>query len=131
MDVDVIHGYLRRSYWAEGIRREVVEASIGGSIVLGAFDTRDGSQVAFARAVTDRATFAWLCDVFVLEEHRGAGISKRLVETMLAHPDIATVRRWCLATRDAHRLYTRFGFTPVPEDRWLERRSPPSAWKEP
>lgn len=131
MDIDVVHGYLRKSYWSQDIRRDVVEAAIRGSIVLGAFDLRSGVQVAFARAVTDRATFAWLCDVFVLEEHRGAGLSKRMVEAMLAHPDLTTLRRWCLATRDAHTLYTRFDFVPVPEGRWLERKSPVAAWTEP
>lgn len=130
MDVDVIHGYLRRSYWSEGIRRDVVEAAIRGSIVLGAFEKASGKQVAYARAVTDRATFAWLCDVFVLEEHRGRGISKEMVRAMMAHPELQTLRRWCLATRDAHGLYVQNGFEEVPAGRWLEKRLSVEGWKE-
>jgi GNAT superfamily N-acetyltransferase len=130
MDIDFIHGYLARSYWSEDIRREVTERAIKNSIVIGAFDDSTGKQVSFARVVTDRATFAWLCDVFVIEEHRGHGLSKLMVESLLVHPDLQSLRRWVLATRDAHTLYTRFGFEPVLQDRWLEKRLPVEAWKQ-
>ncbi len=129
MDLDVIHGYLTRSYWCPGIRRDVVESAMKASVVVGAFEVGSGRQVAYARAVSDRATFAWLCDVFVLEPHRGVGLSKRMLDAMFSRPDLQTLRRWCLATRDAHTLYTRYGFEPVPADRWLEKRLPPAAWQ--
>jgi GNAT superfamily N-acetyltransferase len=128
MDLDVIHGYLSRSYWSEGIRREVVAASLKSSVVVGAFEETAG-QVGFARVVTDRATFAWLCDVFVLEEHRGRGLSKRMVQELVSHPELQTLRRWCLATRDAQGLYERFGFAEVPSGRWYELRLPTDRWK--
>lgn len=129
MDLDVIHGYLSRSYWSEGIRRDVVAASLKSSIVAGAFEAAAG-QVGFARVVTDRATFAWLCDVFVLEEHRGHGLSKHMVQALISHPELQTLRRWCLATRDAQGLYERFGFAEVPAGRWYEMRLPAEQWKE-
>ncbi|HLO40597.1 MAG TPA: GNAT family N-acetyltransferase [Phycisphaerales bacterium] len=131
MDVDFIHAYLARSYWSKDIRRDLTERAIKNSIVIGAFDESTGKQVSFARVVTDRATFAWLCDVFVIEEHRGHGLSKMMVEALLAHPDLQTLRRWVLATKDAHGLYTRYGFEPVPDGRWLEKRLPVEAWQEP
>lgn len=111
LDVDVIHGYLTRSYWAEGIPREVVARSLEHSLGFGAY--LGARQVGFARVVTDRATFAWLCDVFVLEEARGRGVSKRLMECVLAHPELQGLRRFSLATRDAHELYRRYGFEPL------------------
>jgi GNAT superfamily N-acetyltransferase len=110
LDRDVIHGFLSRSYWADGIPREVVDRSIGNSLCFGVFD--DDRQVGFARVVTDRATYAYLADVFVLEPHRGRGLSKWLLECVLAHPDLQGLRRWQLATRDAHGLYARYGFEP-------------------
>ncbi|MCC6406017.1 MAG: GNAT family N-acetyltransferase [Planctomycetes bacterium] len=111
IDLDVVHGYLVRSYWAAGIPRELVERSLEHSLVFGAYLA--GRQVGFARVVSDRATFAWLCDVFVLEEARGRGVSKRLVECVLAHPELQGLRRFSLATRDAHGLYARYGFEPL------------------
>ncbi|MCE9593499.1 MAG: GNAT family N-acetyltransferase [Planctomycetes bacterium] len=119
LDVDVIHGYLTRSYWAEGIPREVVERSLEHSLGFGAY--LGARQVGFARVVTDRATFAWLCDVFVLEEARGRGVSKRLMECVVAHPDLQGLRRFSLATRDAQELYRRYGFEPIGDPtRYLE-----------
>jgi GNAT superfamily N-acetyltransferase len=106
-----------------------VENAIRNSLVLGAFDSTSGAQVAFARVITDQSTFAYLCDVFVLEEHRGRGLSKRMVRHLLDDPRLQTVRRWCLATRDAHDLYRMFGFEQVDAGRWMERRSPPAVWK--
>ena len=113
LDLDVIHNYLTRSYWAEGVPREIVARSIANSICFGIYHGAD--QVGFARVITDRATFAYIADVFVLENHRGQGLSKRLMEVILAHPELQRLRRWLLATRDAQGLYAKFGFTdPVP-----------------
>jgi len=97
-----------------GRTREVVERSIAGSTCFGVFDGK-GRQVGFARVVTDEATFAWICDVFVLPEARGRGLSKSLVRAIVEHPDLQNMRRWLLGTRDAHKLYARFGFEPLPE----------------
>jgi len=112
LDVDAIHAYLSRSYWAEGIPRETVERSIEGSLCFGLFDP-DGAQVGFARLITDRATFAYLCDVYVLEAQRGRGLGRWLIDTVAAHPDLAGLRRMVLVTRDAHALYAPVGFTPL------------------
>ena len=111
MDVDVIHGYLTQSYWSPGIPRATVERAIANSLCWGVFHGE--AQVGFARVVTDRATFACLADVFILEAHRGKGLSKLLVQAVLAHPDLQGLRRFTLATRDAHGLYGRFGFKPL------------------
>jgi len=111
LDLDVIHGFLAGSYWARGVPREVVQRSLEGSLCFGVFD--GASQVGFARVVTDRATFAYLADVFVLESHRGRGLALWLMECILQHPDLQGLRRWALATRDAHGLYSRVGFTPL------------------
>lgn len=109
VDVDVVHGFLSTSYWAEGIPREVVARSIAGSLNLGVYDA-DGAMVAFARMVTDRATFAWLADVFVVPEQRGHGLGRFVVSTLLEHSDLKGVRRIMLATADAHELYRSYGF---------------------
>jgi len=109
-DLDAIHAYLTRSFWAAGISRGLVERSLRDALSWGLFDgTR---QVGFARMVTDRATFAWLCDVYVLEEYRGQGLGKWLMDEVMAHPDMQGLRRIMLVTRDAHGLYERHGFTP-------------------
>jgi GNAT superfamily N-acetyltransferase len=111
LDLDVIHGFLsQRSYWAEGIPRDVVERSIRNSLAFGVYD--EDRHVGFARVVTDRATFAFVADVFVLEAYRGRGLAKWLMECVMAHPDLQDLRRWLLATRDAHGLYARYGFRP-------------------
>jgi GNAT superfamily N-acetyltransferase len=130
MQIDVIHGYLRTTYWSPGVRRQVVERAIAGSIVVGAFERRSGAQVGFARAVTDRATFAWLCDVFVLPEHNRRGLARAMVRELMADPDLQTLRRWSLATKDAHGVYAHLGFTPVQPDRWMELKLPPEAWQD-
>ena len=109
LDLEVVHGYLSRSYWAAGIPEDVVRRSIENSLCFGVY--RGEEQAGFARVVTDRATFAYLADVFVLEEHRRQGIGKWLVEVILSHPDLQGLRRWMLATRDAHDLYRRYAFT--------------------
>lgn len=109
MDVDAVHAFLSRSYWAPGVPREVVERSLRGALCFGLF--KGGAQVGLARVITDRATFAYLSDVYVLEEHRGQGLSKWLVQVILAHPDLQGLRRFVLATKDAHGLYEKFGFS--------------------
>jgi GNAT superfamily N-acetyltransferase len=108
LDVDAIHAFLTRSYWAAGVTRERVAKSLEGSLCFGLFDGE--RQIGFARVVTDRVTFGYLCDVYVLEEYRGRGLGKRLVEAVRAHPDLRTLRRLLLKTRDAHGLYEQFGF---------------------
>ena len=112
LDISAVHAYLTRSYWSPGISRAVVEKAIAGSLCFGLF-TEQGNQVGFARAITDGATFAYLADVYVLEEHRGKGLGKWIVETILAHPSLQGLRRILLATRDAHKLYAQFGFEPL------------------
>jgi GNAT superfamily N-acetyltransferase len=123
LDVDAIHQYLVTSYWARGIPREVVERSIQHSLNLGMYEGR--RLIGYARWVTDRATVAYLGDVFVLERWRGKGLGRWLVETATSHPDVQGMRRWMLLTRDAHPLYKRVGFKPLEApDRWMERRWP-------
>ncbi|HET9496254.1 MAG TPA: GNAT family N-acetyltransferase [Chloroflexia bacterium] len=124
VDLDVVHGYLVRSYWSEGIPRYIVERAVANSMCFGVYEEGSGRQVGFARVVTDRATFAWLADVFVLEEYRGRGLSKLLMATIMDHPDLQTLRRFTLATKDAHGLYAQFGFTPLDNpDRFMVRRN--------
>ncbi len=109
LDVALIHRYLsEESYWAKGIPRERLERAIANSLCFGVFE--DGAQVGFARVITDRATFAYLADVFVLPSHRGRGISKTIMEAVRAHPDLQGLRRWHLSTLDAHGLYEQYGF---------------------
>jgi GNAT superfamily N-acetyltransferase len=108
LDLEVIHGYLSTSYWAAGVPESVLRRSVENSLCFGVF--RDETQAGFARAVTDYATFAYLADVFVLEEHRGRGLGKWLVEVVLSHPDLQGLRRWMLATKDAHELYRKYAF---------------------
>jgi GNAT superfamily N-acetyltransferase len=103
-----IHAFLAHSYWAEGNPRAIVDRSIEGSLSFGLFE--GARQIGFARAVTDRATFAYLADVYVLESHRGRGLGRWLVECVTAHPDLQGLRRQILVTRDAHELYRPFGF---------------------
>jgi N-acetylglutamate synthase-like GNAT family acetyltransferase len=111
LNLDVIHGFLSNSYWAKNIPRDLVERSIRNSLCFGIY--RDGKQVGFARVISDFATFAYLADVFVLPEHRGKGVSKQLMETILEHRDLQGLRRFFLATLDAHGLYAQFGFEPL------------------
>jgi GNAT superfamily N-acetyltransferase len=110
LDIPRIHRFLStEAYWSPGVPREVVERSIENSICFGVY-TAGGEQIGFARVVTDRATFAWLADVYIESGHRGQGLGKRLVTTILDHPDLQGLRRWMLGTADAHELYRRFGF---------------------
>lgn len=110
-DFEAIHACLTQSYWSPGIPRTTVERAAANSLCFGVFHA--GKQVGFARMITDRATFAYLADVYVLEAHRGKGVSKKLMAFIMAHPDLQGLRRMMLATRDAHGLYTQFGFTPL------------------
>ncbi len=110
LDIDAIHAYLSRSFWAEGIPKDTVARSLANSLCFGLFD--EGAQIGLARVVTDRATYAYLCDVYVLESHRTRGLGKWLIETVMAHPDLQGQRRFQLVTRDAHGLYSRHGFAP-------------------
>ena len=122
-DVDVVHAFLRDSYWSPGISREVVARGCANSLCAIARAESDGHEalIGFARLVTDRASFAWLCDVFVLPAWQGRGIARSLVRTLRAHPELQGLRRWLLATRDAHGVYAPLGFAPLAApERWLE-----------
>jgi RimJ/RimL family protein N-acetyltransferase len=124
LDLDLIHGVLRETYWSPGIPRGIVCRAIAGSIAFGVYAT-SGGQVGFARVVTDRATFAYLADVFIVETERGRGLGKWLMSIIVEHPDLQNLRRWLLGTRDAHALYAQFGFTPLgAPERFMERHDP-------
>ena len=124
LDIDLIHDFIsNHSYWGSGRSRDVVLRSIENSMAFGVYH-RD-RQVGFARIVTDYATFAWVADVFVVPEHRGRGLSKWLMEVIVAHPKLQGFRRWVLATKDAHGVYKKFGFTELRRpERWMERPDP-------
>jgi GNAT superfamily N-acetyltransferase len=116
LDIALIHDFLRSSYWAQDIPRSVVEKSVEYSLCFGVFCDR--TQVGFARVVTDFAAIAYLADVFVVPEHRGRGVGKRLIRAVLEHPELQGLRRFILATKDAHGFYASVGFQPLshPED---------------
>jgi GNAT superfamily N-acetyltransferase len=121
LDVAAIHDYLsNRSYWAEGRSLETVQRSIRNSLCFGLYES--GRQVGFARVVTDQTTFAWLCDVFILEPWRGRGLSKWLMDCIVRHPGLQGLRRVVLATKDAHELYRPYGFAPLSSpERYMEK----------
>lgn len=123
-DLGVVHGFLsRHAYWCPGIPCAVVAKALAHSLCFSAW--RDGAQVGFARVVTDRATFAYLADVFVLPEYRGRGVATALMDAVMAHPDLQSLRRFLLATSDAHALYARYGFTAIARtERFMERYRP-------
>lgn len=122
LDVARVHGWLASSYWTPGIARELVERGIAGAHCLGAY--LDGAQIGFARTISDRASFAWVADVWVDESGRGKGLGRRLVGWFLEHPDYATVRRFALVTADAHGVYEGLGFhLPIRPERYMERLS--------
>lgn len=119
IDMDVVHGFLAASYWAANIPRATLQRALGHSLCFSLL--KDGVQIGFARCVTDRATYAYLADVFVLDAHRGAGVGTWFMQVVLSHPDLQGLRRFQLATRDAHGLYRKFGFdTPAHPDRLME-----------
>jgi N-acetylglutamate synthase-like GNAT family acetyltransferase len=124
LDVDVIFNYLNgESYWAQGITRQTLTKAIDNAMCFGVY--HDKKQIGFAKVVTDKATFAYLADVFILEQYREIGLSKWLIQTIKQHPDLQGLRRWMLATADAHGLYAQFGFEPVNNpERWMQIFSP-------
>jgi GNAT superfamily N-acetyltransferase len=123
IDLGIVHGFLTESYWAKGIPREVVARSIENSLCFGVYG--HGKQVGFARVITDYATYAYIGDVFVLESYQGDGLGKWLMECILRHPWLQGLRRWSLATMDAHGLYAKFGFTPLKTpERFMELHDP-------
>lgn len=123
LDIEVIHGFLDRSYWAAGRSRETIRRSIENSLPFGVY--KGEQQVGFARVITDYATFAWIADVFILDEFQGQGLGKWLMEVIIAHPDLQGFRRWVLATKDAHEIYRKFGFEELRHaERWMERHDP-------
>jgi GNAT superfamily N-acetyltransferase len=122
-DIEWAHQHISQSYWASGMPRQTFARAVANSLCFVA--RRKGVPIGFARVVTDRASFAYLCDVIVHDAHRGQGVGKALVTHLLAHPDLQGLRRICLMTRDAHTLYTRFGFEPMPDPtRYLQRHNP-------
>jgi GNAT superfamily N-acetyltransferase len=123
LDVVLVHNFLANSYWAQHIPLETVRRSIDYSLCFGIY--KAGQQVGFARVITDYATYAYLADVFVLEAHRGQGLSRWLMECIADHPELQGLRRWALVTRDAHDLYKKFGFEELRSpQRWMERHDP-------
>ncbi len=123
LDLQLIHSYLsNESYWATNIPIEIVRTSVANSLCFGLY--HDGKQIGFARLVTDKATFAYLADVFILTAYRGKGLSKWLMEAIQSHPELQGLRRWMLGTRDAHGLYEQFGWIVLDEDtrkRFMQR----------
>ena len=124
LDIGLIHRFLsEESYWAQGIPRATLERALAHSVCVGGY--LGGAQVAFGRAVTDQATFAYLADVFVLRPHRGCGYGRQIVDALLAHPRLQGLRRWHLVTRDMQRLYAGFGFIPLTQpERHMQRHDP-------
>lgn len=123
LDPGAIHAFLTTSYWAEGISRELVERALRSSLCFGLYE--GSRQIGLARVITDGATFAYLCDVYVLPEMRGKGLGTWLMECVMAHPDLQGLRRFSLVTRDAHELYRPFGFTEIARpDRHMEISRP-------
>jgi len=133
LDIAYVHGFLTTSYWSLGIPRDVVARAIAGSLPFGLYDGT-GAQAGFARVITDRATYAYVADVFLVEGSRGKGLGKLLMRAIMFHPDLQGLRRWSLATRDAHGLYQQFGFRALAHpERFMEiadpdvyRRKPPA-----
>lgn len=123
LDVTAIHAFLATTYWSPGIPLATVQRAIENSVCVGAYI--NGRQIGFARLVTDKATFAYLADVYVLEEHRGNGLSKRMLESLLQLQALQGLRRMMLVTRDAHALYESFGFKPLATPaRFMELHNP-------
>ena len=124
VDVDYVYAFLVNSYWSPAIPRDVVARGIANSVQFGLYDGA-GAQAGFARVITDRATYAYIADVFVDDAHRGKGLGKLLMQAIMWHPDLQGLRRWSLATRDAHGLYRQFGFTGLAHpERFMEIANP-------
>jgi GNAT superfamily N-acetyltransferase len=132
LDLDLIHAFLHTAYWSPGIPREIMERGIANSLPFGLYAPA-GEQAGFARVVTDYATYAYLSDVFVDVAHRGQGLGKFLIGCVLGHPELQGLRRWALATADAHGLYRQFGFGPAahPEIHMFIERPPAELWPAP
>ena len=127
INAQAAHAFLTTSYWSPGIPLDVVRRAIAHSLCVAVW--HNDAQIAFARAVTDRATFAYLADVYVLEAHRGQGIARRMIDALLAHTDLQGLRRLMLATRDAHALYAGFGFTPLANPPSMMERNDPDVYR--
>lgn len=125
LDVDLIHAFLSGSYWAQGIPRHIVEQAIKGSFCIGAYapdEAGKDEQIGFARLITDKATFAYLADVFVLPAHRGKGVARAMIEALHAHPELQGLRRWLLITRDMQPVYAKLGWAPITHsERFMQR----------
>ena len=125
LNIDAICDFLSQAYWADKRPRDVIEKSIKYSLNFGVYDGDGYAQIGFARVVTDRAVFAYLCDVFIHEDYRGHTLGKWLMECVMSHPELRGLKRWCLLTRDAHGLYNQFGFTELNDpSRWMELFNP-------
>lgn len=124
LDIDSIHQFLaNKSYWSKDIPYSIVNKAVSKSLCFGVF--MDDEQIGFARVVSDYVTFAWLADVYILEEFRGMGLGKWMLEFIMSHPDLQSLRRWMLATRDAQGLYARYGFKPIQNpERFMENHQP-------
>ena len=123
LDLGVIHGFLNTSYWAAGRSIQTIQRSIENSLPFGVY--KGDQQIGFARVITDYATFAWIADVFILEAFQGQGLGNWLMEVIITHPELQQFRRWVLATKDAHELYRKFGFSELKlPERWMERHDP-------
>lgn len=123
LDIDVIVDYLKnQSYWAKERTEDAIRKSIGNSFCFGVYDA-EGKQIGFARVVTDFAVFAWLMDVFILAEFQGQGLGSWLIREIISHPELNTVMKWGLGTKDAHALYRKFGFTSLSKPELMMERS--------
>jgi GNAT superfamily N-acetyltransferase len=130
LDAKAVHSYLTRSYWSENIPLETVRRAMASSLCIAAY-ADDGRQVGLVRVISDYATFAYLCDVYVLEDHRGHGLSKAMLAVAKAHPQLQGLRSWSLRTRDAHGLYAQFGFKPVEHPESYMALRDPDIYKRP
>jgi GNAT superfamily N-acetyltransferase len=131
IQIEAVHTWLRDTYWLTRVRRDVVERAARNSVVVGAYLAGNGRQVGYGRAITDRATFAYLADVFVVPDLRGRGIATRMVRALHDHPELQTLKHWVLVTADAQRLYRTLGYEPLDPERWMGRGMPRSRWQEP
>ncbi len=132
MDIDAIHHYLSRSYWAENVPKKIVVKAVENSLCFGvllADISGKEKQVGFARLITDSATFAYLADVYILEDHRSKGLSKQMMKQIVEHPQLQGLRRIMLATKDAHGLYEQFGFTPLTDDKMFMQLWTPNVYQ--
>lgn len=128
-DFEVIYKFISQSYWAAGIPRKTLEKAVSNSFCFGIFD-EDKNQVGFARLITDKATFAYLADVFIVKSHQGKGLGRWLIKTIISHPEIHGLRRIMLATRDAHDLYSKYGFKPIEKPEMLMQIWEPEIYKK-